>query len=88
MQEETGLRATRYELLGRAHLSNSVGDEVALYYLATGLTQGIAEPEGTERLQVRRLPFAEALAMMQRGEITDALSVLSIQQYALRCGTR
>ncbi len=82
--EETGLSAQHYELLGRSHLSNSVSDEEALYYLATGLTQGEAEPEGTERLQVRRLPFAEALAMVQRGEITDAISVMAIQQYALR----
>jgi 8-oxo-dGTP pyrophosphatase MutT (NUDIX family) len=82
--EETGLRAAHYELIGRAHLSNSVSDEEALYYLATGLTQGEAQPEGTEQLQVRRVPFAEALAMVQRGEITDALSVLAIQQYALR----
>jgi 8-oxo-dGTP pyrophosphatase MutT (NUDIX family) len=82
--EETGLHATHYELLGRSHLSNSVSDEDSLYYLATGLTQGIAQPEGTELLQVRRLPFAEALAMVQRGEITDAISVMAIQQYALR----
>ena len=82
--EETGLRAAHYELLGRAHLSNSVNDEEALFYLATGLTQGVAEPEGTEQLQVRRVAFAEALAMVQRHEITDAISVMAIQQYALR----
>jgi 8-oxo-dGTP pyrophosphatase MutT (NUDIX family) len=82
--EETGLQAVHYELLGRAHLSNSVSNEDSLFYLATGLTQGIAQPEGTEQLQVRRLPFIEALAMVQRGEITDAISILAIQQYALR----
>ncbi len=82
--EETGLRAQHYELLGRAHLSNSASDEEALYYLATELTQGIAQPEGTEQLQVRRVPFTEVLAMVQRGEITDAISVMAIQQYALR----
>lgn len=82
--EETGLRAAHYELLGRTHLSNSVGDELGLYYLATELTQGLAEPEGTEQLQIRRLPFEEALAMVWRGEITDALTVLALQHYALR----
>jgi 8-oxo-dGTP pyrophosphatase MutT (NUDIX family) len=82
--EETGLRAAHYELLGRAHLSNSVSDELAVYYLATGLTQGPAEPEGTEQLQVRRVPFDEALVMTLRGEITDALSVLALQHYALK----
>lgn len=82
--EETGLVAKHWELLGRAHLSNSVSDEEALYYLATGLTEGEAQPEGTERLQIRRVLFAEALRMVQSGEITDALSVLTIQAYALR----
>jgi 8-oxo-dGTP pyrophosphatase MutT (NUDIX family) len=82
--EETGLVAAQWELLGTAHLSNSVSDEVALFYLATGLTQEEAQPEGTERLQVRRVAFAEALRMVQAGKITDALSVITIQAYALR----
>jgi ADP-ribose pyrophosphatase YjhB (NUDIX family) len=45
LKEETGLSAQHWQLLGRAHLSNSVSDEEALYYLATGLAQGDAEPE-------------------------------------------
>ena len=60
-----------------------VSDEEAFCYLATGLRQGDASPEGTERLQVRRVPFAEALRMAVRGEITDALSVLGLQRVAL-----
>ena len=83
LAEETGCTADRWELLLRAHLSNSVSDEEAVCYLATGLTAGAAEPEGTERLQVRWVPFAEALAMTARGEITDALSVLGLQRVAL-----
>ncbi|MBI1761532.1 MAG: NUDIX hydrolase [Acidobacteria bacterium] len=82
--EETGLTAAHWELLGQAHLSNSVSDEAALYYLATGLTQGEAQPEGTEKLQVRRVPFTEALRMVRAGGITDALSVIAILAYALR----
>lgn len=38
-------------------------------------------PEGTEQLNVRRVPFDEALAMALAGEITDALSLLAIMQY-------
>jgi ADP-ribose pyrophosphatase len=83
LKEETGLSACQWELLGRAHLSNSVSDEEALYYLATGLAQGDAEPEGTEKLQLRRVPFAEALRMALVGEITDALSVLALLRCAL-----
>ena len=53
LQEETGYRAAHWQEILRAHLSNSVSDEEAFCYLATGLSAGQAEPEGTERLQVK-----------------------------------
>ncbi|MDQ3009223.1 MAG: NUDIX hydrolase [Acidobacteriota bacterium] len=81
--EETGLVASEWKQLGIAHLSNSVSDEEATCYLATGLTQRKAQPEGTEKLEVRRVPFTEALQMVKEGKITDALSVMAIQHYAL-----
>ena len=84
LMEETGLQAKEWRRLGEAHLSNSVTDEVAVWYLARGLTRGPQRPEGTEKLQVRHVPFREALAMVLRGEITDALSMLAIMQYALQ----
>jgi ADP-ribose pyrophosphatase len=81
--EETGLVAAEWKQLGTAHLSNSVSDEAAIYYLATELTQLEAQPEGTEKLELMRLPFAEALRMVREGKITDALSVMAIQHFAL-----
>lgn len=81
--EETGLVAAEWTQLGTAHLSNSVSDESAIYYLATKLTQFEAQPEGTEKLELMRMPFAEALQMVREGKITDALSVMAIQHYAL-----
>jgi 8-oxo-dGTP pyrophosphatase MutT (NUDIX family) len=78
LREETGLHAESFRELCRMHLSNSVTDEAAVAYLATGLTQGEAEPEPTEELAVKRLPFAQAYAMVLRGEITDAISVAAI----------
>jgi ADP-ribose pyrophosphatase len=81
--EETGCSAASWTELLRAHLSNSVSDEEAILYLARGLTDGPAEPEGTEQLQVRRVPLAEALALVERDEITDAMSVMGLQRLAL-----
>jgi 8-oxo-dGTP pyrophosphatase MutT (NUDIX family) len=83
LREETGYSAGCWRELLRAHLSNSVSDEEAFCYLATDLRPGEASPEGTERLQVRWVPFPEALDMTFRGEITDALSVLGLQRLAL-----
>lgn len=81
--EETGLEAQRLELMGIAHLSNSVTDEEAFYFLATELVQGEAQPESSEQLQVRRVPLQEALQMVLRGEITDAISVMALLRYAV-----
>ena len=83
LEEETGLRAQHWRQMGEAHLSNSVSDERAVWFVATGLTQGTQRPEATEQLNLRRVPFAEALAMVQRGEITDALSLLAIMNYRI-----
>lgn len=83
LREETGVEAAEWRELARLHLSNSVSDEAATLYLATGLTHGVAEPEATEDLEVRWVPFAEALAMTLDGRITDAMSVAAIQRVAL-----
>jgi 8-oxo-dGTP pyrophosphatase MutT (NUDIX family) len=83
LREETGLEATSWRMLGEAHLSNSVADEYAVWYLATGLVPRGRRPEGTERLDVRRLPLRKALDMALNGEITDALSLVAIMSYAL-----
>ncbi len=83
LREETGIDASTWRELARSHLSNSVSDEVAVLYLATGLTAGDATPDGTEALEVRWLPFDEVLQMTLDGRITDALTVLAVQRVAL-----
>jgi 8-oxo-dGTP pyrophosphatase MutT (NUDIX family) len=84
LREETGLIAGRIEFLGRSHLSNSVSDEVAYLFRATELTHGPSEPEGTERLQVRRFDWATAWSMLQEGRITDSMSVIALLYEAFR----
>jgi 8-oxo-dGTP pyrophosphatase MutT (NUDIX family) len=86
LREETGLCAGHLELLVRAHLSNSVSDEVAFIFRATDLRPGPSAPEGTERLRVRRVEWAEAWDMLKRGEITDSMSVIALLHEAVRRG--
>jgi len=81
--EETGVEATEWRELARLHLSNSVSDELAVLFLATGLSHGDATPDGTEQLIVRWLPFAEVLAMTLDGRITDAMTVIAVERLAL-----
>jgi 8-oxo-dGTP pyrophosphatase MutT (NUDIX family) len=83
LREETGVQAAEWAELARYSLSNSLTDERGMLYLATGLTHGPADPEPTEDLAIRWVPFAEALAMTIDGRITDAISIIGIQRVAL-----
>ena len=83
LREETGVEAAEWIELARCHLSNSVSDEVAILYLATIVTHGAADPEPTEELETRWLPFDDALAMTLDGRITDAMSIIGLQRVAL-----
>lgn len=78
LKEETGYQARRMSKLLEMHLSNSSTDERAVVFLASELKLGQAEPEETEVLQVRWVPFQRALKMVEGGQITDAISVAAI----------
>lgn len=75
--EETGLAAARWREILRMQLSNSVTDEQAFGYLATGLSQVHVEPQGdsTEDILRARVPFREALDAAIGGYMRDALTV-------------
>lgn len=81
--EETGLKAEHWRELQHMHLSNSVSDEFGILFLATGLTQHAAEPEETEQLVVKKVPFEEAYQMVNQNIITDSLSVAAILKVKL-----
>jgi 8-oxo-dGTP pyrophosphatase MutT (NUDIX family) len=83
LSEETGLTARHWLPILTLHLSNSITDETAYGFLAWGLEQGVATPEETEELQLRRVPFAEALSMAMRGDITDAIAVACLMKVRL-----
>jgi 8-oxo-dGTP pyrophosphatase MutT (NUDIX family) len=88
LREETGVEAADWRELARLDLSNSITDERAVVFLATGLTHGEPEPDPTEALEVRWAAFDEALAMTLDGRITDILSVAAIQRVALSRAAR
>lgn len=76
--EETGITAKDWEPILDFHLSNSVSDEAGMVFLARKLSFGEAQPEETEALRLKKLPFKEALEMIYRGEITDSLSIMGL----------
>ena len=76
--EETGLTAASLTPLGILHPSPGVFDEVIHLFLATGLTQGAAEPEDYEDIACVRMPFEEALQMAAEGGITDGKTIAAL----------
>ncbi|PJJ83731.1 NUDIX domain-containing protein [Mucilaginibacter auburnensis] len=76
--EETGLKARNWTELQRMHLSNSVSDEFAIIYLATGLEQFEPEPEDTEQLITRKIAFDEVYNMVCNAKITDSMTVAAV----------
>ncbi len=81
--EEVGLEAESFELIQKMELSNSVSNEISYTYIARGLKHVGSEPEDTEQLQVRKLPFEEVFKMAMNGAIKDALSVAGILKVKL-----
>jgi ADP-ribose pyrophosphatase len=74
--EETGLRASSMEHLGRLYFAYGITNQSVDIWLATGLAEGEAQPEDTEHdLRCARVPVAELEAMIRRGEVCDAASV-------------
>jgi 8-oxo-dGTP pyrophosphatase MutT (NUDIX family) len=76
--EETGLIADTWSLITSIHTSNSVTDEFGHIFLAQNLHQAEADPEETEELMVKKLPLKEAIGLVEKGIITDSLSIAGL----------
>lgn len=78
LKEETGLTAGKLEQIMRLHPSNSITDEEDFVFVATNLEQGETDFDDDENLQVRKLSLVDAIEMVKRNEITDAISVAAL----------
>jgi len=76
--EETGYLAAEWTRLGVIHTAIGYTDEAIELFLAKGLTHQAAQLDAGEFLEVLRVPFDEALAMVRDGRITDAKSVVGL----------
>jgi len=83
LREECGVAAKQWLQILGVDLSNSVTNEQGTAFLAWELTDGIAEPEDTEQLQVVRVPFWEAVKRAEKGEIRDLVSIAALLRVAL-----
>jgi len=85
--EETGIRAEKLIPLGTIQSSPGVFDEVIHLFAAQGISQGAAQPEADEEIELLRLSFADALQMASDGRIGDAKTLAALLRWELlnRC---
>jgi 8-oxo-dGTP pyrophosphatase MutT (NUDIX family) len=87
LREEAGLTATDWQPLGgEIHLSNCFTSERGYLFVARGLSQGAAQPDDTEALEIRTVPFLDSVKMVETGEIVDSLTIIAILRTARMLG--
>jgi ADP-ribose pyrophosphatase len=75
LAEEIGMRAEHLERLAEFYVSPGFLTEYVHAFLATDLRDSPAEADEDEDIAVVRMPLADAIAMVERGEFHDAKSI-------------
>jgi len=79
LAEETGATAGTWRELARFTLANSITDGRGVVFLATDLADGVPQRDGTELgMESRRVPFDEALRLVDAGEIHDVFTQVGL----------
>jgi ADP-ribose pyrophosphatase len=87
LEEETGYRAERWELLGSFWTAPGFATELMHLYLASGLRPAHGArlgPDEDEALELVRMPWRDAVAAAERGEISDAKTIVGLFWLARR----
>ncbi len=82
LQEETGYKAAYMESLGGIFVAPGYTTEFIHLFLAKDLSESRLAMDDDEFIAVQRVPFNEALAMIDRGEIIDGKSIAGLLKAA------
>jgi len=83
LEEETGYIAQELQFVTKTYLAIGTSNEQTYIYIATDLKKGIRQPDPEEFIRIRRIPLAEAMTMIQAGEIVDSKTIIAILAYAV-----
>lgn len=78
LEEEAGYRARTVESLGSFYTTPGLTDELMHAFCARGLTQVGQALEPGEEIEVHPVPRAEAIQMLDTGDLMDAKSMLAL----------
>lgn len=84
LQEETGFKPGRIEAMGGFFVAPGYTTEYIHLFLATDLTESRLAGDADEFIQVDHIPLPEVLAMIERGDIADAKTIVGVLRYAAR----
>jgi ADP-ribose pyrophosphatase len=86
LAEETGYLAGRLEPLCEFFMSPGILNERMYLFVASDLVEGPPHREATEEIENLLVPLAEALRMVDAGEIRDAKTIAALLFYARQTG--
>lgn len=81
LEEETGYRAASWQKLGSFWTAPGFATELMHLYVARDLSPAHEDrlgPDEDERLELEHLPWREAIATLERGQIADAKSIVGL----------
>ncbi len=84
LQEEVGYRPAKLESIGGVYPSPGYSSEFIHLFLATSLIESRLETDADEFVEVKRIPFAQVLGMIEHGEIVDSKSIAALLLVARR----
>jgi ADP-ribose pyrophosphatase len=85
LAEETGYQSARFDELMDFYPSPGITNERMWVFVARDLTPGEPAREANEEIENLVVLWDEALAMIDRGEIHDAKTLVAILQWERRC---
>ena len=81
LEEETGMRAGSWRLIASFWTAPGFASELMHLYLATDLRPADGDrlgPDEDEHLLLERMPWRDAVAAAERGELRDAKTILAL----------
>ena len=81
LEEETGMRAGSWQLIARFYTAPGFASELMHLYLATDLRPADGErlgPDDDEHLLLELMPWRDAVAAAERGELRDGKTIAAL----------
>lgn len=79
LREEGGITANEWTYIGGFSLLSGKSSSVEHLFLAEGLTMGAQQLEENEHIEVVKMPFEKALALVTKGEINSIQTALLLE---------